>query len=172
MALLPFGSPPSKKLVAGTGISLTPSGSSITIANTGSNGFPRVSAQYYASVNQTVTANATPINFDTLTVDNTSSVTTGSGWKFTAPSAGDYLIQVTLDLMSTSASVYVLKNGTAGLGYLFTSAVSGGIESASAIVTLALSDYIQVYSDTTVVVHGGAGSPAGNFSYIGIQRIS
>lgn len=135
--------------------------------------FSRVSAQYYATVSTTMVANTNPINFDTVIVDNTSAVTTGASWKFTAPSSGDYLVIVNLDtnFAVTAPSFYIYKNGTTAVGYLATPFVTGNLFGGSKIVTLVANDFIQILADAANNTSNSSNT-GGPVTSICIQRVS
>jgi hypothetical protein len=117
-------------------------------------------------------ANSNPVNFDTVIVDNTSSVTTGASWKFTAPSTGDYLVVVNIDtnFSVTTPDFYIFKNGTTGVGYIGTPFLTGNPFSGSKVVTLVANDFIQILADAANTTSNASGS-GGPVTSICIQRI-
>jgi hypothetical protein len=83
-------------------------------------------ARYRLSANKTTTAQ---LDYDTKVYDSHGAVTTGAGWKFSAPSTGYYRISVTT--LTTGAVVdnlAIFKNGTVEviLADLNTAATRGG----------------------------------------------
>jgi len=91
---------------------------------------------------------STPVNFATKTVDSHAAVTTGSGWKFTAPVSGFYQISASLATSSATSNINIYKNGSANdyIGYVFTSnvnCITGGIY-------LNAGDYIDIRSATSI----------------------
>ena len=64
-----------------------------------------VTVRYSTSSAQTLAPSAyTVINFDTKAYDATNAVTTGPGWKFTAPSAGKYRVAAFVEAGGTVSS--------------------------------------------------------------------
>lgn len=105
-----------------------------------------------------------PINFDTVVEDVYGAVTTGASWKFTCPAgkAGVYLISGLVYAGSSTADIYVYKNGVQGniAGLTTSGTVRAPI---SQTVRLAVGDYIDLRPN---------GSVNGSASNIQITRIS
>ena len=75
----------------------------------------KVYALYFKTTSQTLSSTAATIDFDSMQEDTDSAVTTGSAWKFTAPKAGLYLVQVQIGTESRVNGELWLrlsKNGT------------------------------------------------------------
>lgn len=91
-----------------------------------------------------VTADTTtPIDFSTRDFDTHGAVTTGSGWKFTAPVAGIY--RISSPMLTTSASIVtmsVYKNGT--LNSYLTDVDNVRISCGSTMIKLLAGDYIDL----------------------------
>lgn len=111
-----------------------------------------LAAAYYVSANFAATT-TTPVNFDTKEIDTHAAVTTSStAWKFTAPTAGIYVVSMTGGTTAT-VGVTIFKNGSAyknlGNG---NGANSGGYNAT--LISLIAGDFIDI-------------RPTGNASFIG-----
>jgi hypothetical protein len=110
----------------------------------------RISAQYYQSASQSITANSTPWNFDTKIVDTTGAVTTGGSWKFTAPVSGDYQFSGCLQNTGTTCTLYYQINGSNSNARYVTALDGSLVRSFSVIVSMNAGDYFQLFSDTSI----------------------
>jgi hypothetical protein len=112
-----------------------------------------VAASYWASVSVSSSA-TTPINFDSKEYDLTSSVTTGTPWKFTALVTGTYSVTGSLSNSSGSGLVlYIYKNG----GQYKQIAVinAAGTATWSSSVRLLAGDYIDFRPSGAMTSSGG-----------------
>lgn len=123
-----------------------------------------IAASYYSSANNNISTTQSG-NYDTKVYDTLSSVTAaaaGTGtWKFTAPVAGTYSIQVNVFFTTVSApNVHVYKNGSdfATMAGIF----AGGNGIAAYVIALAATDYIDIRTTSALTQAGGAitASPA------------
>ena len=130
----------------------------------------RVSAQYYQSGSSVAITANTPINFDTVIVDNTSAVTTGAGWKFTAPNTSDYILCFGAVSSSATPTFYVWKNGTSGVGFI-SGGAAGLTQTGSIIISLNAGDYIQMQADNATTLTGGF-LTGGPLTFITIEQIA
>lgn len=65
-----------------------------------------VAAAYSTNAGQTISAGNTDIiDFGTKIMDSNSAVTTGSGWKFVAPSAGTYMVMATITFLNNPIAI-------------------------------------------------------------------
>lgn len=113
-----------------------------------------VSASYYASTSGSVSSTQ-PANFDTKVYDTNNAVTTGSGWKFTAPVPGKYHISGMFN-DSVGAFWTLYKNGTAYAN--LTSAPNSSFDMVPSYdVQLNQGDYI----DFRIYVGGGTQTYSG-----------
>lgn len=63
----------------------------------------KVTARYETSTAQSIPISTlTVVNFNTKTIDTAGSVTTGAGWRFTAPAPDDYAMTSTVQLQSVA----------------------------------------------------------------------
>ena len=128
-----------------------------------------VACSYWASAN-TSTSTSTPVNFDSKVFDTTGSVTTGSGWKFTAPISGKYLITGYVNLSGTGGiNGQLYKNGStySVLCWLPT----GAAESFSYTINLLAGDYIDIRTTGAATITGNATQSNAASSNIQIARI-
>ena len=128
-----------------------------------------VACSYWASAN-TSTSTSTPVNFDSKVFDTTGSVTTGSGWKFTAPISGKYLITGYVNLSGTGGiNGQLYKNGStySVLCWLPT----GAAESFSYTINLLAGDYIDIRTTGAATITGNATQSNAASSNIQISRI-
>lgn len=114
----------------------------------------RISCSYYCSTNKSASS-STPIDFDTKEWDTHSAVTTGSGWKFTAPASGEYEVNGT-GFSTTGTSVIIYKNGSAvkRLGSIAFNNSEGGVFSGSII--LKAGEYIDFRVTPSATAQGGS----------------
>lgn len=129
-----------------------------------------VAARYRPSAANSTAAN-NPFNFDTVDYDTHGAVTTGSGWKFTAPVQGKYKVSSRVFLGSANYNFNLYKNGTAltGVGYHVTN------QNGTALTTVELNagDYIDIRTpDGTVNFSGTGGLTLTQTSHIEIERVS
>jgi len=130
-----------------------------------------ISASYFLSANQSVTAN-TQINFDSKEFDTHNAVTTGVGvWKFTAPESGFYSLQGVTDQVTAGIFLVAYKNGVAhkSVSYDSTGNLAGIV---SAVIKLNKGEFIDVRPAVTATFNG-AGLQAGNagVTHISITRV-
>jgi hypothetical protein len=108
-------------------------------------------ARYNTAAGQTITNDSSfyIINFDTSVFDNTSSVTTGASWKFTAPLTGYYYISTSIlfdtgtYLTTNVVELRLFKNGTQ---------VSSLFRNQTAITT---SFYAPCLGEDTILLNAG-----------------
>lgn len=111
----------------------------------------------YAIAGAGVAISATqPVDFATQIFDSNSAVTTGSAWKFTAPSTKIYHVDTCLITSLTSFTFLLYKNGTLNTTFATTTMV-GGYSCGSTLVSLSATDYIDIRSDTTATVGNNTG---------------
>ena len=109
----------------------------------GGGGGTTIVARYFDSTG--VTANTvTPFNFQTLNYDNTSAVTTGGNWKFTASVTGFYSVKLVI-LTSVTCAINIWKNGTVNSQLCQIGANLAG--SGSTDIQLNAGDYIDIRPD-------------------------
>ena len=127
-----------------------------------------VAASYYLNANQAVTANVTPINFNTKIFDTHGAVTTGASWRFTAPVAGKYDFVTIQYAGASSFELMLYKNGSVLMGG--TGAISGIVGTAVNTLDLLANDYIEFRSNASVTIQGGllTGSTTGK---VHIKRV-
>lgn len=104
-----------------------------------------VSASYRISTDKTPSVSS-PIDFDTKIFDSRNAVTTGSSWKFTAPTGGTYLIIITNATSTTGGTLDLYVNGAQDRGMM--SMPDTSVRSSSAIVKLLAGGYIDIRCDT------------------------
>lgn len=128
-----------------------------------------VAASYFCSTSQS--ANNTQVNFDTKVFDTHSAVTTGSGWKFTAPISGFYRFSFAAALTAngTSNDAKFYKNGTL-YKYIagWTTLDGTTYKTGSVVVQLNAGDFIDLRGDAAVSFNGDG---AGTLSSMCIERI-
>jgi len=130
-----------------------------------------ISASYFLSASQSVTAN-TQINFDSKEFDTHNAVTTGVGvWKFTAPESGFYSLQGVTDQVTAGIFLVAYKNGVAhkSVSYDSTGNLAGIV---SAVIKLNKGEFIDIRPAVTATFNG-AGLQAGNagVTHISITRV-
>jgi hypothetical protein len=139
---------------------------------------PTVYASYNSATTSTL-ANATIIQWDTKLEDTHNAVTTGAGWKFTAPISGLYEVKCMVESVSGSwvAGNYIIFrayiNGNAKQGFGTSECANTGsstvIAYGSRVVRLAAGEYLQVKAFTaltTTMYNNDA-----DFNWIQITRI-
>jgi len=126
-----------------------------------------IAASYYCSTNQSAST-STPINFDSKEFDTTNSVTTGSGWKFTAPTSGLYNIEM-FSQSGTGSYYFVYKNGSSYKLLSYNSAATG-INTLINLIQLNAGDYIDIRPATSSTIGGGALTST-TTSWIAIKQI-
>ena len=124
-----------------------------------------VAAKYSGSVSATAST-AAPVQWNTLQYDTHGAVTTGSGWKFTAPVSGIYRVNCTLNSTSGAQALAVYKNGS------ITPTIIGDVNttqnlSGSGTIYLLSGEYIDIRPTTSSFTV----SANANFS-ISIERLS
>lgn len=126
-----------------------------------------IAASYYLSANQAVSSGQA-INYDTKEFDTHSAVTTGSGWKFTAPAAGIYQVGGVNGLVSAASGYFIYKNGTLYKHVAYSSTTARA--NPSTLIQLNAGEYIDLRLNSAATVQGGTLSTdgAGN---INIRRI-
>ena len=133
----------------------------------GGGGSP-VTASYYASSNGT-SSTTQPINFDTQIYDTNSAVTTGSNWKFTAPSTGYYQIGGFL-ITSGNGNTYVYINGTQYTQIGHAESGAGSIV-VNYTISLTLGDYFDLRYSASETYGGGSLTAQNTTSKITINLI-
>lgn len=85
------------------------------------------------------------INYATKIKDSHGAVTTGSGWKFTAPVPGTYRVSTAIAVGTSNCTLMLSKGGVVDsiLGSASTTAYQGGSQN----IDLNAGEYISVYSD-------------------------
>lgn len=132
-----------------------------------------VAATYYVSSTTLSVGSNSQINFDTKISDTHGAVTTGSGWKFTAPIPGKYKISPTsLYSSGTASRLTVYKNGSivANFGVMGTAGGQVSYASGSIILDLVANDYVDCRVTNATTVAGSASTPYDTF--ISIERLS
>lgn len=133
-------------------------------------------ARAYMSTDQAVNSTTAEINFDTESYDVGAEFDT-SGHRFTATSAGRYIIHASIDLdvpASGSAYLYIYKNNASvsktRLGVTDYGSMNTGM-AITDILSLAANDYIEFYLETSgnFNINGHATT---NFSFMDIHRIA
>lgn len=140
-----------------------------------------VSAKYYTSVAQSLaTATTTIIDFASKVWDTHGAVTTGAGWKFTAPISGEYCINAMTQLASSAAwgtnelnydRIYVngVGNDYTAYSYAQNTGTYAFTTNGSITVKLLAGDYVQLEkreeSGSTIALSG-----SNNNNFIEIKR--
>lgn len=145
-----------------------------------------ISVKAYPSSTTVVASGVTTLlQFDDVTTDTTGSVTTGSGWRFTAPETGSYVVhlsdRISLNGLFNGTSerlfLQLLKNGNntnSDVYMLYNSmpqtTTSELYPAGSAIIDLLKDEYFEVVADQD----SGSNVTFQNGSYgrIGIQKLS
>jgi len=129
-------------------------------------------ADYYVSSNQSV-GFGTKIDFDSKISDTSGSlVTTGSGWKFTAPAKGIYLITGCITCTAVSGYLDLLKNNSPIKTLSVSASGSNYPESFSSMIELNYSDYIHLEVDAANTVVGGTNAAGAYWSHIQIKQVN
>ncbi len=161
---------------------------SIIITCDGSNWFylsddVNYSARYTSNSGATISAGSFGVvDFEDVSYDTHSAVTTGASWKFTAPVSGYYAVSCSIIVSTTQTAIgeivqfYLYKNGSAyaelyflRMQYAEAVARSFGLAGSTSIY-LSKGDYIDVRVKEGLT---GTGSLASNneFNHISIERI-
>jgi hypothetical protein len=132
-----------------------------------------VNAKYYCT--GVGTANATtPINFDAKVYDSHGFVTTGSGWKATAPVAGKYSIKVLVNPnVAPGGSVYmdIYVNGVLYEHFGYVPASSGNPLNCSTTIPLLAGDTVQIRTGNSSLTYFGTASLASFPTKIEIEKV-
>lgn len=125
-------------------------GGSATVAVTDS-----VNANYYISSNFNATS-AVQINYDTKLYDSHGAVTTGVGWKFTAPVPGVYSLSITgvNNAAGAGPDLFVYKNGTINTALM--SLGNGTFSGSAASIRLIAGDTIDIRPNGNVTLLGAS----------------
>lgn len=126
----------------------------------------RVVAAKYLIADGVTTNGSTPLNAATKVYDSHNSVTTGSGWKFTAPVAGKYQISLHAYFGSGNEYIYVYKNGTKNtlIGLCYTATLGAG----TVELELNVGDYVDIRGNASITTAGSQGS----YASIGVSLLS
>lgn len=128
-----------------------------------------VAASYWASTNGTANT-TTPINFDSREFDSHGAVTTGAGWKFTAPIAGTYQLGVSVNYTSaTAASFFIHKNNSASPYKWFMFGATSTLPAASTQIKLLAGETIDIRPGVSYPYAGG--TLAATSSNFWIERV-
>jgi hypothetical protein len=84
-----------------------------------------------------------PIDYSIKIFDTHNAVTTGSGWKFTAPISGFYEIGALTASATSNCDMFLAKNNVA-TGLIVTGVTTSGFNHGSLIIPLLAGDYIDV----------------------------
>lgn len=97
-----------------------------------------------------------PINFSTINFDNNTAITTGSVWKFTAPTNGFYNISLSgiASSSTTGAPLFLYKNGSSVESIIDLPQTTTYTVSAATSIELKAGDYIDVRLLSTVTIKG------------------
>jgi hypothetical protein len=126
----------------------------------------RIVAAKYQIANGITSSTVLPINAATQIFDTHAAVTTGSGWRFTAPVSGFYEVMLGVYMGGSSVNMYVYKNGTRH-SYVATSIGAAG-DSGATTVQLNAGDYIDIRSSSAATVDAVSVTEP----FIAVQRIS
>ena len=123
----------------------------------------RVVAARYINNQASTTSTTTPFNFTDRVFDTHGAVTTGSGWRFTAPVAGIYRVSA-ITGATTQAGCDLYKNGVV---YARLFSVNSIYQlNGSALVDMVAGDYIDLRSSSSVTAN------TGTTFHINIERLS
>lgn len=137
-------------------------------ASGGGGGSGAAGISYYMSANQSVTANSTRINFDTVIYDSGGYVTTGASWAFTAPNTGYYMVAGTFNTGS-GVHFYSVQTGSSSLRLsMGTSSGGGRVDNFVTILQMTAGDTFYVLSDSSTTIGGGVD---GNGIYYGVINV-
>lgn len=130
-----------------------------------------IAASYWPSANRSPDA-ATPINFDSRDYDTRNAVTTGAGWRFTAPldGKGYYRVSGVVTGVSGTVNVRLYKNGTY-FKYLSFFASGTVVSIFATELYLDASDFIDIRTSPGSVIQGNANLATDGCSNITISRI-
>ncbi|NDD53343.1 hypothetical protein EBZ39_05635, partial [bacterium] len=112
------------------------------------------------------------INYSTIILDTHGAITTGAGWRYTAPVSGIYRVSITHSTGVSNNLFGLFKNGTMESNMAF---VLNAICGSSTTVSLVAGDYIDIRpgsSNGSYTSGGGTGSSVANSNYITIERLS
>ena len=129
-----------------------------------------IAASYWLSANQAVTANVSPINFDSKEFDTHNAVTTGASWKFTAPASGIYEMSIAGYCNTGGCYLYIWKNGTKIKWISYINNVGSTLGTGPQLIKLNAGDYIEFRGDTSVTIYGGT-LDSTNVAKLSIKRI-
>jgi len=108
-----------------------------------------VACSFYSSANQS--SLTTQINFGAKVYDTHNAVTTGAGWRFTAPKSGKYAVKIKI-VGSANINFAIYINGILFLPLARSEA--GGYASGSRDLTLLKGEYIDVRPNSSSTVTG------------------
>lgn len=129
-----------------------------------------IAASYWCSANVSASTSQ-PINYDSKEFDLTGSVTTGSGWKFTAPISGTYSIGYFYYPGNINTYFLIYKNNSIYKTIGFTQVITGGqAVSGNSLIRLNAGDYIDFRPSTAATMTGGV-QTNNNTNMIYISRI-
>lgn len=123
-----------------------------------------VAAKYSGTIAGTYNL-TTPIQWGTKQIDTHGAVTTGSGWKFTAPVSGIYKVYGTIFGPSSSLGIYLYKNGSLVPGAMGQIAASGHWDNFIGTVEVNAGDYLDVRPDSGTF-------SSDSYGYVAFERIS
>lgn len=130
-----------------------------------------VAAAYWPTANNSTTA-ANPFNFDGKEYDTHNAVTTGAGWKFTAPVSGKYSVKAFLNPFSTPPSspyFSIYKNGSfySSIGWMTATTAN----CATGTIALNAGDYIDLRPNSNFQMSGNVSRSVLTNCSIQIERI-
>lgn len=133
-----------------------------------------VAVSYYTNADVAVNSGSA-VNFNTKEFDTCSPacVTTGSSWRFTAPSTGIYMISGEVSCGGNSGTfIAVYKNGSSYkyAGYMKDSAGATTYPALSILIYLKKDEYIDIRPNANSTIQGGALNGA-DTSHISIMKI-
>lgn len=138
----------------------------------------RVVAAIYSGLGSTSMSTSAPAQFNTKVQDTHNAVTTGSGWRFTAPVPGFYSVSSILPFVSSGTPNAVLyKNGaiisgTLGYDYGIGSFSTTLSAIGSTVVYLNTGDYIDVRAGLGSVILGSTNGSISIFRLSGPSQIA
>lgn len=135
-----------------------------------------ISAFAQRGSNQAITGATNTVNFDSVNWDNSSAITTGASWKFTAPISGYYTFNGLIESISTiwaagnRITAFLYKNGSSEL-YVGAKRFDAAITTLATfpfqgMLYLKAGDYVHINLDTSVA------TSINSSSYIAISRLS
>ena len=108
-----------------------------------------VQAKYRFTTSKT-SGPTVPLNFDTIVSDTHGAVTTGAAWKFTALTAGKYVVQASHIASGASVTTQIFKNGVFADNILTSPFSAGnGQVNGSTELDLIAGDYIDIRFDSS-----------------------